>query len=82
MYLYIYTYSTLMSFIKRDSVTRFSSFFHESVFPEPQSIPLGPFRTDLYRYLLSSPHWKLMYTYTYFYLKRHCHDIFAFRFFS
>jgi hypothetical protein len=31
---------------KRDSVTRFfaSGFFHESVSPPPQSIPLGPFR--------------------------------------
>jgi hypothetical protein len=29
----------------RDSVTRFfaSGFFHVSVFPQPQSIPLGPF---------------------------------------
>jgi hypothetical protein len=29
----------------RDSVTRFfaSGFFHESVSPQPQSIPLGPF---------------------------------------
>ncbi len=30
----------------RDSVTRFfaSGFFHESVSPQPQIIPLGPFR--------------------------------------
>ena len=30
----------------RDSVTRFfaSGFFYESVSPQPQSIPLGPFR--------------------------------------
>jgi hypothetical protein len=30
----------------RDSVTRFfaSGFFHESVSPQPQSIPLRPFR--------------------------------------
>jgi hypothetical protein len=30
----------------RDSVTRFfaAGFFHESVYPQPQSIPKGPFR--------------------------------------
>jgi hypothetical protein len=36
---------------KRDSVTRFfaSGFFHESVSPQPQSTPLGPFYVELFR---------------------------------
>ncbi len=36
----------LESLFYRDSVTRFfaSGFLHESVSPQPQSIPLGPFR--------------------------------------
>ena len=35
-----------ISWFSRDSVTRFSAcgFFHESVFPQPQSILLGPFQ--------------------------------------
>jgi hypothetical protein len=37
----------LLKIVKRDSVTRFfaSGFFHESVSPNPLSIPLGPFRS-------------------------------------
>jgi hypothetical protein len=35
-----------MEFAYKDSVMRFfaSGFFHQSVFPKPQSIPLGPFQ--------------------------------------
>jgi hypothetical protein len=35
-----------VNIIYRDSVNRFfaSGFFHESVSPQPQSIPLGPFQ--------------------------------------
>jgi hypothetical protein len=43
---YVVVQYLLLYFKKRDSVTRFfaSGFFHESVSPQPQSIPFRPFR--------------------------------------